>query len=402
MVLRVKVPPDLVGGDVDDGYGRIADVFRRNLASGQEVGAAVAVYRDGRKVVDLWGGYRNGNTRQPWREDTLVLVFSGTKGISALTVAVAVSQGLLSYDAKVCDHWPDFAQEGKGDITVRQLMSHQAGLPAIRPPLTREDLADTEGRAAKLAAQKPAWEPGTRHGYHVISLGWFAGELIRRADPAERSLGRFFADELAHPLGLDFYIGLPESVDRERIAHLHAWTFRQMLLHLRSYPPGFLARVVNPFSLEGQAVILAKGLNAPGMLNRDELRVIELPANNGTGTARSMARLYGSAATGGAEIGLRGDVFESLTEMSPLPSGGARDVVLHTDTRFSLGFTKPYPKLVFGSSDKPFGTPGAGGSFGFADPDTGKSPGVVGFRVCGWPGWAVSGVSLRALGWAIA
>ncbi len=160
MVLRVKVSPELVAGDVDEGYGKVADVFRRNLTSGQEIGAAVAVYRDGVKVVDLWGGYRNGITKATWEKDTIVPVFSTTKGVSALSVAVVASQGLISYDAKVADYWPDFSQVGKDMITVRQLLSHQAGLPVIEPPLTLADLADPAKMSAVLAAQAPVWTPG--------------------------------------------------------------------------------------------------------------------------------------------------------------------------------------------------------------------------------------------------
>src|ERR1700752_1075407 len=165
MAQKLKISPDLVGGGVDEGYGKIADVFRRNLSSGQEVGAAVAVYRDGRKVVDLWGGFRNGITQAPWEQDTLVNVFSTTKGVASLAVAVAASRGLISYDARVADYWPEFAQASKDAITVRQLLSHQAGLSAIDPPLTLGDLADPMKMSSKLAAQVPAWTPGTRHGY---------------------------------------------------------------------------------------------------------------------------------------------------------------------------------------------------------------------------------------------
>ncbi len=160
-------PPELIRGEVDEGYGKVADQFRRNFSSGQEVGAAVAVYRDGRKVVDLWGGFRNGTTQAPWEHDTIVNVFSTTKGVASLAVAVAASRGLISYDAKVADYWPEFAQASKAAITVRQLLSHQAGLSAVSPPLTLHDLADPMKMSAKLAAQAPAWTPGARHGYHT-------------------------------------------------------------------------------------------------------------------------------------------------------------------------------------------------------------------------------------------
>jgi len=371
MARKVNVSPDLIGGDVDEGYGKVADEFRNNLSSGQEVGAAVAVYRDGRKVVDLWGGFRNGITQAPWERDTLVNVFSTTKGVASLAVAVAASRGFISYEAKVADYWPEFAQGGKDAITVRQLLSHQAGLPAIDPPLTLGDLADPARMSVKLAAQAPAWTPGTRHGYHTVTLGWYEGELIRRADPAGRSLGQFFAEEMAKPLGLDFYIGLPAEVDRNRVAHLHAWSPAKLLLHLNTMPLGFVAALLNPFSLTARSTIIAKEIKDFANFNRDDLRVVEMPASNGIGTARAVANLYGSAATGGSEIGLTPSTLAALQKPALPPTNGVRDKVLHVDTSFSLGFMKPVPVCVFGSSDNAFGTPGMGGSFGFADPDTG-------------------------------
>jgi CubicO group peptidase (beta-lactamase class C family) len=313
----------------------------------------------------------NGITQTPWERDTIVNVFSTTKGVASLTVAVAASRGLISYDAKVADYWPEFAQGGKDAITVRQLLSHQAGLSAINPPLTLNDLADPTKMSAKLAAQVPAWTPGTRHGYHVTSLGWYEGELIRRADPAGRSLGQFLAEEIAKPLRLDFYIGLPNSINRDRVAYLHAWSRAQLLLHLNTWPSRFVIALFNPFSLEARSSAVAKGITGPAHFNREELRVVEMPASNGTGTARSIAKLYGSAATDGSEIGLTPSTLDALKMPASPPANGVRDKVLHVDTSFSLGFAKPAPLSVFGSSDNAFGTPGMGGAFGFADPDTG-------------------------------
>ena len=370
MVFKVTLSPDLIAGDVDEGYGKVADVFRRNLTSGQEVGAAVAVYRDGVKVVDLWGGFRNGITKAPWEQDTIVNVFSTTKGVSALAVAVAASQGLISYDAKVADYWPEFAQTGKEAITVRQLLSHQAGLPVINQPLTLDDLAEPAKMSAKIAAQRPAWTPGESHGYHNISLGYYESELIRHADPGGRTVGRFFADEIARPLGLDFYIGLPSSVNRDRVAHLHCWSRAEMLLHLYTFPPRYVASLFNPRSLSARAVAMP-GARELRDFNRDELRTVEMPALNGIGTARSVAKLYGSVATGGSELGITTPTFDALTKPAMPPTDGSRDKTLHIDTAWSLGFAKPSPKLVFGSSEKAFGHTGIGGSFGFADPDTG-------------------------------
>jgi len=360
----------LIAGSAEEGFGKIADAFRRNMNSGREIGAAVAVYRDGVKVVDLWAGYRNGTTKAPWRRDTVVPMFSTTKGVSSVAVAVAASQGLLSYDAKVADYWAAFAQAGKDSVTVRQLLSHQAGLPVIDPPLTLDDLADSTKLSAKIAAVAPAWEPGSRHGYHAVTLGWYTSELLRHADPAGRTLGKFFADEVAEPLGLDFHIGMPDLVPLDRLAHVHGWRRREALLHLKTMPPRFVAALLNPLSLTARAAHVP-GLRDLEDINRPELRAVEMPAVNGTGTPRSVAKLYGSVATGGSQIGLTSNTLDALMSRPTLPANGFRDKVLHVDTAFSLGFVKPFDAFRFGSSDAAFGAPGTGGSFGFADPDTG-------------------------------
>nr|WP_090279358.1 serine hydrolase domain-containing protein [Mycolicibacterium komanii]CRL75251.1 carboxylesterase [Mycolicibacterium komanii] len=377
MAQRTRISPDLIGGDVDEGYGKVADAFRRNLSSGREIGAAVAAYRDGRKVVDLWGGYRDVSTQSPWQGDTLVNVFSTTKGIASLAVAVAASRGLLDYDTRVAEYWPDFAQAGKADITVRQLLSHQAGLVAIEPPLTLSEIADPEAMSARIAKQAPAWPPGTRHGYHAVTLGWYESALIRQVDPQRRTVGRFLADEIAAPLDLDLFIGVPASVDRERIARLKALSRSDLLFHMNTMPPKFALSMMNKASLVARAFVLAQGVVDAAALNRDEYRVVEMPAVNGTTTARAVAKLYGAAATGAAELGLSRAVRDALEAPAAAPTHGVRDRIMHTDTSYSLGFGKPTSTFVFGSSDKAFGWPGAGGSFGFADPDTGTGYGYV-------------------------
>ena len=368
MVEQTKISDARSGGYVDEGYGKVADVFRRNLASGREVGAAVAVYRDGRKVVDLWGGFRNGTA--PWEEDTLVTVFSATKGVSALAVAVAASRGLLSYDAKVADFWPEFAQSGKADVTVRQLLSHQAGLPVIAPPLKPADLTDPVQMSAKLAAQAPLWEPGTRHGYHALTFGWYASELIRQTDAQGRTIGRFFDQEIAQPLDLDFFIGLPHHIGPDRVAELRTPTKVTALREAFNMPLRQLFALANPFGLSARAIVLADGMKDVDV-NSTEIRRLEIPAGNGTGTARALAKLYGEAATGGGELGLSQAVLDALKAPATPPTKGVRDVAGKVDTWYSLGFNKPTPKWIFGSSSSVFGTPGAGGSFAFADPDTG-------------------------------
>lgn len=372
MVLKIAVSPELIGGNVADGYGKVADAFRANFAAGREVGAAVAVYRDGVKVVDMWGGYRNGLTKDPWQQDTVVNMFSTTKGVVALAIALAVSRGLFGYDDKVVDHWPEFGQAGKAQVTVRQLLGHQAGLCVLQPAPTVQDVADPPRLSAMLAAQKPVWPPGTRHGYHAITLGWYESELIRRTDPAGRTLGRFFADEVAGPLGLDLHVGLPDSVSRERVAHLHNWRRPESLLHLHTLPAALVAASFNPAGLLARAGSLPSGVVPwAGDYNRDDVRAIEIPSANGIGTADAVAKLYGAAATGDHALGLTANVREELMAEPAAPSRGRRDKVLRVDVVYSLGLSKPARLCMFGSSDKAFGTPGFGGSFGFADPETG-------------------------------
>ncbi|WP_409435119.1 serine hydrolase domain-containing protein [Mycobacterium sp. SMC-14] len=372
MVLKVKVPHDLISGDVDAGYGKVADAFRANFAAGREVGAAVSVYRDGVKVVDLWGGYRDGVAREPWQPGTMVNVFSSTKGVAALAVALAVSRGLFGYDDKVATHWPEFAQAGKGDVTVRQLLGHQAGLCALKPAPALADVADPNRLAPILAAQKPRWAPGTRHGYHAITLGWYESELIRRTDPAGRTLGRFFAEEIARPLGLNMHIGLPTSVTRDQVALLHQWKRAESLLHLNVMPAALVAASFNPFGLLARASDLPRDIKPwDGDYNRDDVRAVEMPSSNGIGTASAIARLYGAAAIADPTLPLSPGVHDELTAMPTPPSRGERDKVLGVDVVFSLGLSKPAFASAFGSSDRAYGTPGFGGSFGFADPDTG-------------------------------
>jgi CubicO group peptidase (beta-lactamase class C family) len=378
MVLKVSVSPNLIHGGVDEGYGKVADAFRANFAAGREVGAALCVYREGRKVVDMWGGYRDGLTKTPWQADTMVNMFSSTKGVAALAVAHAVSKGLLEYDRLVCDYWPEFAQHGKDAVTVRQLLAHQAGLCVLSPNPTLSDVADPARLSTILAAQPPAWPPGTRQGYHALTIGWYESELIRRTDPAGRTLGRYLAEEITGPLGVDLYIGLPDDVDRDRVATLHQWKRHEALFHLTAMPAGFLIGSLNPRGLLARASAIPADVDPyRGDFNRDEVRRVEIPSANGTGTARALAHLYGSAATEGRGIGLSQNVFSELTALPRNPSGGTRDMVLRLDGAFALGFCKPFPRMVFGSSSRAFGTPGFGGSFGFADPDSGVGFGYV-------------------------
>lgn len=203
-------PPPRVRGWVESGFEPVREAFQNNFIEHGETGAAVAVHHAGRPVVDLWAGVRDPATGAPWESDTLALVFSATKGVTALVLAHAHSRGLFEYDRPLARYWPEFARDGKGHVTVRELLSHRAGLPYLDTELTPDLLADHDRLAEVLADQEPAWEPGTRHGYHSVTIGLYVNELLRRVDG--RTVGAYLAEELAGPLGLDLYVGLPERI----------------------------------------------------------------------------------------------------------------------------------------------------------------------------------------------
>jgi len=352
-----------IDGFVAPGFEEVRTEFERNFIERGEIGAAVAAYWRGERVVDLWGGRRTPEGDEQWNEDTMVVVMSTTKGLAAMTLAVANARGWLDYDAPVARYWPEFAQSGKGAIPVRQLLAHEAGLVLLDERLTIDRLRDLDDVARLLARQRPAWPPGTKHGYHGMTLGLYMQELIRRVDPAHRTLGRFFQEEIARPLGLDFYIGLPQYVPDTRLAKIKPLSRFRALLALGHSTPELIKRVLSPGSL------LRKSLAIPADIDYSDRRTleVELPAGNGVGTARSIARAYSAFAEGGAEIGLTPATFARIT--TPPHLTGRKDEVLGVPSCFSLGFLRPGPDVAFGSSQRAFGAPGAGGSFAFGDPD---------------------------------
>ena len=357
------VPTARVDGFVAPGFEEVRAEFERNFAERGEIGAAVAAYWRGEKVVDLWGGRRTPEGDAPWNEDTMVVVMSTTKGLAAMTLAVANARGWLDYDAPVARYWPEFAQGGKGAITVRQLLGHEAGLVLLDEALTIEKLRDLDYVARLLARQTPAWPPGTRHGYHTMTLGLCMQELIRRVDPAHRTLGRFFHEEIAVPLHLDyFYIGLPHEIPDDRLARVKPLSRGRGVLALRYTPPAVTLKMIRPRSLLRRSFAgLSADPNDRGYLE------VEVPAGNGVGTARAIARTYAAFAEGGTELGITPETFARLT--APPVVANPKDEVLGVASYFSLGFLRPGPDVSFGSSPRAFGAPGAGGSFAFADPD---------------------------------
>jgi CubicO group peptidase (beta-lactamase class C family) len=353
-----------VHGDVRPGFENVRDAFTENFTRRRELGSACCAYYQGDKVVDLWGGIRNHATGEPWERDTMVIVYSATKGLAAMTLAISHSRGWLDYDERVCTYWPEFAQQGKKQVTVRQLLGHQAGLYALDVSVDRAVVADLDRLAFILARQTPAWVPGTRQGYHAITLGYYEGELLRRIDPQHRSLGQFFQDEIATPLGLDVYIRLPEDIPSARFATITRPRPIDMML---GFPLRFTLAAINRRS---RIVRALRGSELPHDAQRIYARNLEIPSGGGVGTARAIARAYSAFATGGRELGLRQDTLDRLAAPAIPPTRGFRDECMHADVHYSLGFMKPGGVWAFGSATS-YGAPGAGGAMGFADPSAG-------------------------------
>jgi CubicO group peptidase (beta-lactamase class C family) len=372
-----------IDGLVAPGFERVADAFRENFTLRGELGAAVAVYRGAECVVDLWGGVADRTSGAPWRRDTVVLVFSTTKGMAALALAVAHARGLFDYEAPVSRYWPEFAQQGKQDVTVRQLLGHQAGLAAIDERLTPEVLADPDRRDAAIARQRPWWRPGERHGYHAMSLGFYEAALLRRCDPQGRGVGAYFADEIARPLGLEFWIGLAAGFPHDRVARIVDFGKLELLRNMHTMPRGFVLRMMNPWSLTARAFTNPR-LARPSNLDAPAYWQLEFPSSTGVGEVRALARAYAELASGGDTLGVGRATRDALAASARIPRGGAYDLVMCEESAFSLGFSKPAPGRRFGSSDRAYGTPGAGGSFAFADPDHGLgfayAPNKMGFH----------------------
>ena len=352
-------------GEVAPGFGPVADAFARNFDARGEVGAALSVYHRGEKVVDLWGGVRDSTTGDPWRADTMLVVFSTTKGLAATVCARAVSRGLFAYDDPVARYWPEFAAAGKADITVGDLLSHRAGLSHLDTRLDIADLHDPERLSGILARQRPLWQPGRRWGYHALTFGLYLAELIRRTDPQGRTLGRVFAEDIAGPLNIDAYIGLPAEIPDDRIARLDRPGRAQVVWGAGRLPRRLIPKVLNPFSRLHRSLRIIRGFNP----NNRACLEPELASATGVAEVRGLARLYGALAQGGRELGITPEVFAALAAMPDLPPGGSRDHVMGVEARWGPGFAKSSPDFPFGSGTLAFGMPGIGGSFAFADPD---------------------------------
>ncbi|WEB43627.1 beta-lactamase family protein [Streptomyces yunnanensis] len=370
-----------INGEVAAGFEPVREAFAANFDQHGDIGAAVCVYKDGLPVVDLWGGIGDPTTGRPWERDTLQLVYSATKGATATAAHLLVQRGALELDTPVAKYWPEFAANGKADIPVRWLLSHQAGLVALDQPVPLADALAWQPMADALAAQRPLWTPGTAHGYHGRTWGWLVGEVIRRV--SGRTPGRFFADEIAAPLGLDFFIGLPAS-ERARVSQM---VYQQPEIDLTTLPtesvPEELREQVaawrdpNSFSNKAYQVTEPAAID----FNSPEVQAAELPASNGISTARGLARMY--AAVIGEVDGVHLLTPETLTSAAKEQASG-RDQVLVAPSRFSSGYMLPTETIpMIGPSS--FGHTGRGGSLGFADPEHGIAFGYAMNNIIGGP-----------------
>jgi CubicO group peptidase (beta-lactamase class C family) len=353
-----------IDGTCDSGFLAVKEAFAGNFAKHGEPGAAIAVTVHGRPVVDLWGGWCDLPQSRQWSRDTLVNVFSVGKALTAICILQLRDRGLIELDFPVEKYWPEFAAHGKDKITVRHLLCHQAGLPALRDPLPDGAMLDWALMTDALARERPWWEPGTAHGYHVNTFGYLLGEVARRI--SGKTIGELLRECVAGPLDADVHIGLPDC-EHARVADFR-WPAG------RPKPPPDLSDDMT--MMRWNTYWNPPGLSGSGWVNRREWRLAEIPSTNGHATARGVARVYAALANGGSVDGVRIVSETALKEATTQQSFGV-DLVLERVTRFGLGFQLTHPERLLGPNPRAFGHFGAGGSLGFCDPDTGVAFGYV-------------------------
>jgi CubicO group peptidase (beta-lactamase class C family) len=360
----LHLPPASVAGYCDPAFSTVRDAFAQNFADRLELGASLAISIDGRNVVDLWGGFLDTDRTRSWTEDSLVCVFSCTKGVAAIATMWAVARGLVDLDAPVASYWPEFAAVGKDDLPVRYLLTHEAGLPAIGKRMPRGSLSDWDAMTTALAAQAPWWEPGTGHGYHGVTFGHLIGEVLRRA--TGRSCGEIAHGELARPLDVELWMPLPVECD-DRTSDL--------VVELAEAGT-FFDRWDPATSLGPKAFGNPPDANDPAHCMTDEWRRAEIPAANMHANARALDRLYSVLARHG-RVGSDELVPRELVEEFGRVHVQGEDLVMELPTAFGLGFEHTIPEWPFGPSPRTYGHNGSGGSLGIVDPDSGVSLGYA-------------------------
>lgn len=350
-----------VNGYVKKGYESIKNVFAENFAIRSELGAACSIYRKGELVVDLWGGYKNHSKKEEWKKNTMAVVFSATKGVASMAFAHLHSKGLFEYNDYISDYWPEFACNGKENITISQLFSHRAGLPVVETPLGLSDLNNWDYIDSVLSEQKPNLKLSGIQAYHAYSIGWYQNALFSRIDKKNRHIGKYIQDEFMKTLKEEFYIGLPETISEDRIAVVKMPSFIDFIFRSKAESRKFALRMMKKGTLINKVFT-----NPFEKLNIDFLRV-ENPGYTGVGTARGLAAIYSSFVEH-RNIFSIADTTKEILEAKIDKSYLIPDAVVLEPILYNNGFLKPTTKINFGVDERSFGTPGSGGAFGFADP----------------------------------
>lgn len=366
--IKRDVPNGVIEGICDARFLAVADAFEKNFRERGEVGASLCASLEGRTVIDLWGGVAKEGV--PWTRDTVSIVFSCTKGATAICAHVLASRGQLDVDAPVAEYWPEFARKGKERATVRMMLDHSVGLPAFKTPLRPGGCVDWDYMVGMLADEEPFWEPGIRNGYHMLNFGWTVGELVRRV--SGKSLGTFFRDEVATPLGLDFWIGTPESAE-PRVAPM-----RMYMPQPGDAPSEFMQKVMmDPKSISSLSLLNGGGFDP----NSRDCHAAEIGGAGGISNGRGLAGIYAPFANGGSLGKVKLVDARQLARMGEISVATNQDATLLIPTRFALGFMKSMDNRRRAKGDRDsavlsstaFGHVGAGGSIGFADPAVGLS-----------------------------
>ena len=338
-----------IQGNCDHKFTEVKELFESIHSSGREVGSSFAVYKDGKALVDIWGGYTDKEQTNPWNKDSLATVWSTTKGVAAITCALAVEKGLLDYEEKVSHYWPEFGCNGKEDITVGMLLSHQAGICGSATNNVK-DYYSQSTMAEELAAMKPIWEPGTASGYHSMTYGWLTSELIIRV--TGKTLGNFYADEIGNLNEIDFFIGLPES-EEKRVVEMVPF-------------PKEENQSTEPTEINDAKRATARGPNLIKLQNTRDWRAAEIPSANGQGCASGLAKLYSLVVSNDPSIKILDEkTIRRMTEERITN----RDLVLDVVTRWGAGFIMNMHGVIYGPNKKSFGHSGWGGSCAFGDPE---------------------------------
>ncbi len=384
-------------------FEEVRTEFQRNFEERGEIGAAVSLCIEGKPVADLWGGLADRDSGRPWEKDTIVTIFSCSKGLAATCMHILIDRGLIEIDAPVARYWPEFAANGKENISVGTLLSHQAGLPFWQEPLPEGALLDWDLVTGRLAAERPVWEPGTCHGYHGTTIGFLEGELVRRV--TGRTIGRFFHDEVARPLGADAWIGLPESEER-RVASVY------LAEHSEQQHSGFFRKLMDEPDWFGNIMVNnTGGHRTPESTNSRAHHAAENPSGGGIANARALARMYAPLSLDGSVDNIRLVNARMLPLMRTVRSASGCDLLLRLPTTFTLGFSKSWGHRRLGPGEHviigehAFGTPGLGGNMGFADGQAAMSFGYTMNRHGGGTGLNDRGQSLidaayRAVGFS--